>query len=99
MTAIASAEPLPRRRQSRGIFHGRAFALLRTMMQATPPLGSALVTPMLVGALLGPAVMVMTAVAAIPAVFMLRDRRLTLPTRSSNLVDAEAARSRAADSR
>jgi MFS family permease len=73
--------------------HGRAFALLRTMMQATPPLGSALVTPMLVGALFGPAVMVMTAVAAIPAVFMLRDRRLTLPPRSSDLVDAEAARS------
>jgi MFS family permease len=56
--------------------HGRAFALLRTMMQATPPIGSAAVTPLLVGALLGPAAMVMTAVAGVPALLLLRGRRV-----------------------
>ncbi|SDE28092.1 MFS transporter [Glycomyces harbinensis] len=83
----------PRMRRIPPELHGRAFALLRTLMQATPPLGSAMVTPLLVGALLGPAAMVMTAVAAIPALFLLRDRRFTPPPPTpSNRTNAEVSR-------
>ncbi|GAA2406794.1 hypothetical protein GCM10010404_76120 [Nonomuraea africana] len=51
---------------------GRGFAILRTLMQATPPIGAGLVTPLLAAGLLGPAVLVMTVVAAAPALVLLR---------------------------
>lgn len=50
--------------------HGRAFAALRTLMQATPPVGSALVTPLLVGGHLAAAAVMMTVVAGLPAVYL-----------------------------
>ncbi|MEV5893911.1 MFS transporter [Nonomuraea fuscirosea] len=50
---------------------GRGFAILRTLMQATPPIGAAIVTPLLAAGLLGPAALVMTLVAAVPAVVLL----------------------------
>lgn len=51
--------------------HGRAFATLRTLMQATPPLGSALVTPLLVQDRLAVAAIAMTVVAGVPAVYLI----------------------------
>jgi MFS family permease len=51
--------------------HGRAFAALRTLMQATPPLGSALVTPLLVHAQLVTASIAMTLVAGLPALYLI----------------------------
>jgi predicted MFS family arabinose efflux permease len=51
---------------------GRGFALLRTLMQATPPIGAAVVTPLLAVGVLVPAAVVMTLVAAAPAVALLR---------------------------
>jgi MFS family permease len=51
--------------------HGRAFATLRTLMQATPPLGSALVTPLLVQDRLATAAIAMTVIAGLPAVYLL----------------------------
>ncbi|MEV0162382.1 MFS transporter [Nonomuraea fuscirosea] len=50
---------------------GRGFAVLRTLMQATPPIGAAIVTPLLAAGLLGPAALVMTLVAAVPAAVLL----------------------------
>ncbi|MFI6633113.1 MFS transporter [Nonomuraea fuscirosea] len=50
---------------------GRGFAILRTLMQATPPIGAAIVTPLLAADLLGPAALVMTLVAAVPAAVLL----------------------------
>ncbi|MFC5829650.1 MFS transporter [Nonomuraea insulae] len=50
---------------------GRGFAVLRTLMQATPPLGAALVTPLLVAGMFAPAVLTLTAIAAAPAVALL----------------------------
>ncbi|WP_326641977.1 hypothetical protein OIE67_18595 [Nonomuraea fuscirosea] len=40
-------------------------------MQATPPIGAAIVTPLLAADLLGPAALVMTLVAAVPAAVLL----------------------------
>lgn len=51
--------------------HGRAFALLRTLMQATLPLGSVLVTPMLVNGQLALAAVVMTVVAGLPGLALI----------------------------
>jgi hypothetical protein len=51
--------------------HGRAFATLRTLMQATPPLGAALVTPLLVHDQLAPAAVAMTLVAGLPALYLI----------------------------
>jgi hypothetical protein len=51
--------------------HGRAFAALRTLMQATPPLGAALVTPLLVRDNLAAAATAMTLVAGLPAVYLI----------------------------
>jgi MFS family permease len=51
--------------------HGRAFATLRTLMQATPPLGSALVTPLLVHSRLATASIVMTLVAGLPGLYLI----------------------------
>jgi MFS family permease len=57
--------------------HGRAFAFLRTLMQATPPLGAALVTPLLLNGQVAVAALVMTALAGLPALLLLRrDRSL-----------------------
>ncbi|GAA4706694.1 MFS transporter [Phytohabitans rumicis] len=53
--------------------HGRAFATLRTLMQATPPIGSALATPLLVGGRLTAAAVVMTLVAGLPALYLIGD--------------------------
>jgi hypothetical protein len=51
--------------------HGRAFAGLRTLMQATPPIGAALVTPLLVGSHLAAAAVAMTLIAGLPALYLL----------------------------
>jgi predicted MFS family arabinose efflux permease len=51
--------------------HGRAFATLRTLMQATPPVGSALVTPLLVHDRLATAAIAMTVIAGLPAFYLL----------------------------
>ncbi len=53
------------------LLRGRGFAILRTLMQATPPIGAAIVTPLLAAGLLGPAALVMTLVAAVPAAVLL----------------------------
>lgn len=50
---------------------GRAFSTLRTLMQATPPVGAALVTPLLVHGNLGAAAALMTAFAGLPALALL----------------------------
>ncbi|MEV0829367.1 MFS transporter [Nonomuraea rubra] len=50
---------------------GRGFALLRTLMQATPPLGAAIVTPLLAAGTLAPPVLIMTLVAGVPALVLL----------------------------
>lgn len=50
--------------------HGRAFATLRTLMQGTPPVGTLLVTPLLVGDHLAAAAIVMALVAGLPALFV-----------------------------
>jgi predicted MFS family arabinose efflux permease len=54
-----------------GPLRGRAFATLRTLMQATPPLGAALVTPILQTGRLGLAALAMTLLSAIPALALL----------------------------
>jgi MFS family permease len=51
--------------------HGRAFAVLRTLMQATPPLGTALVTPLLVHTQLVAASIAMTVIAGLPALYLI----------------------------
>jgi MFS family permease len=50
--------------------HGRAFALLRTLMQGTLPLGSLLVTPFVVNDRIGLAAIVMTLIAGLPGVIL-----------------------------
>lgn len=50
--------------------HGRAFAALRTLMQGTPPLGTLLVTPLLVGDQFAVAAVVMALVAGLPALLL-----------------------------
>ncbi|WP_433436164.1 MFS transporter [Nonomuraea sp. CA-141351] len=50
---------------------GRVFSVFRTMMQATPPIGAAMVTPLLVTGNLAGAVILMTALAALPAFALL----------------------------
>jgi predicted MFS family arabinose efflux permease len=50
---------------------GRAFAILRTLMQATPPLGAACVTPLLDTGRLVPAALAMTVIAAVPGAALL----------------------------
>lgn len=51
--------------------HGRAFATLRTLMQATPPLGAALVTPLLVRGEPNAAAVAMATIAAVPALYLI----------------------------
>ncbi|MGW4965083.1 MFS transporter [Nonomuraea sp. NPDC004186] len=58
---------------------GRVFSVFRTMMQATPPVGAAVVTPLLVAGNLAGAVILMSALAALPAfalLFVREGRRL-----------------------
>ncbi|MGN9837511.1 MFS transporter [Nonomuraea sp. H19] len=57
---------------------GRVFSVFRTMMQATPPIGAALVTPMLVAGNLPAAAILMTALAGVPALglLLLRENRM-----------------------
>ncbi|MEV0384695.1 MFS transporter [Nonomuraea sp. NPDC050643] len=54
---------------------GGGFALLRTLMQATPPIGAAVVTPFLAAGMLGPVAVLMTVIAAAPVLTLLRTRR------------------------
>lgn len=56
---------------------GRGFAILRTLMQMTPPIGAALVTPLLVAGQLGQAALAMTLIAAIPALILLACRNIS----------------------
>jgi MFS family permease len=51
--------------------HGRAFATLRTLMQATPPLGAALVTPLLVRDELAFAAIAMAIIAGLPSLYLM----------------------------
>lgn len=60
-----------RMRRIPAALHGRAFAMLRTLMQATPPAGAALATPLLAGGHLTRAAVAMTAIAALPALYLL----------------------------
>jgi MFS family permease len=50
---------------------GRTFALLRTLMQATPPVGAAAVTPLLARGQLGAAAALMCLLAGLPALGLL----------------------------
>lgn len=50
---------------------GRVFSVFRTMMQATPPIGAALITPLLVKGDLTGAVVLMSSLAAVPALALL----------------------------
>ncbi|MCW2912803.1 MAG: hypothetical protein JWN52_871 [Actinomycetia bacterium] len=63
---------------------GRGFATLRTLMQATPPIGAALVTPILQTGRLGLAVLAMTLLAAAPALVLLARPRGLYASRSSS---------------
>jgi hypothetical protein len=53
------------------LLRGRAFSMLRTLMQATPPLGAAAVTPLLAHGSLGAAAALMTVLAGLPALALL----------------------------
>jgi len=64
------AQSLRMRRIPPGL-HGRAFAALRTLMQATPPIGAALATPLLVRDQLPAAAVAMTAIAGLPALYLI----------------------------
>jgi MFS family permease len=55
--------------------HGRAFALLRTLMQGTLPLGSLLVTPFVANGRIGLAAIVMTLIAGLPGLTLLTAQR------------------------
>ncbi|MEU8347409.1 MFS transporter [Spirillospora sp. NPDC048832] len=71
---------------------GRGFAVLRTLMQATPPLGAVCATPLLDDGLLVPAAATMTLVAAVPgAVLLAAARRLDRPDRTGGAVMPEPA--------
>lgn len=65
---------------------GRAFGTLRTLMQATPPLGAAAVTPLLAHGELGAAAALMTVLAGLPALalFALRAGDSTALSRSDD---------------
>jgi hypothetical protein len=54
-----------------GPLRGRGFAMLRTLMQATPPLGAVCVTPFLDAGRLVPAALAMALTASVPAVILL----------------------------
>ncbi|WP_394437598.1 hypothetical protein [Streptomyces sp. SGAir0957] len=52
--------------------HGRAFAALRTLMQGTAPLGSAVAAPLLLHGGVGWTTAVMVALAGLPGLGLLR---------------------------
>lgn len=52
--------------------HGRAFATLRTMMQGTPPVGSAIAAPLLLHGGLGWTAAAMVVLAGLPGLWLLR---------------------------
>lgn len=81
--------------------HGRAFALLRTLMQATLPLGSALVTPMLIGGHLALAAVVMTLIAGLPGIALvaMNGAGLVLPRTSAAAADLSSCPSLPGDGR
>ncbi len=54
--------------------HGRAFALLRTLMQGTLPLGAVLATPLIATDRIGVAAIVMTLIAGLPGTLLLLTR-------------------------
>jgi MFS family permease len=60
-----------RMRRIPSALHGRAFATLRTLMQATPPIGSALVTPLLVHGQLAAAAIAMAVIAGLPGLYLI----------------------------
>jgi MFS family permease len=60
--------------------HGRTFAVLRTLMQGTLPLGTALATPLIATDRIGTAAVVMTAIAGLPGLLLLLARRRERPT-------------------
>ncbi|MBF8190273.1 MFS transporter [Nonomuraea sp. K274] len=62
---------------------GRGFAILRTLMQATPPIGAACVTPLLGAGPLVPAALAMALTAALPAAALLA-YALRRPTASND---------------
>ena len=51
--------------------HGRSFAALRTLMQGTSPLGAIIAAPLLVHGGLGMSVLMMTALAGLPGLYLL----------------------------
>ncbi|MEV0346945.1 MFS transporter [Nonomuraea sp. NPDC050680] len=53
---------------------GRAFSVLRTLMQATPPVGAAAVAPLLAGGNLTLTAVLMAALAGLPALLLLLPR-------------------------
>ncbi|WP_344476201.1 MFS transporter [Nonomuraea monospora] len=59
---------------------GRGFALLRTLMQATPPAGTALATPLLLDGRLVAAAALMAALSGLPALALLTGRRFLTPS-------------------
>lgn len=61
-----------RMRRVPAAMHGRAFALLRTFMQATPPLGAAMAPVLLANGGLAGTLAVMAAVAGVPALLLIR---------------------------
>ena len=63
-----------RMRRIPATLHGRAFALLRTLMQGTLPLGSVLVTPFLATGSIGQAAITMTLIGGLPALALLLKR-------------------------
>jgi hypothetical protein len=79
-----------RMRRIPAALHGRAFATLRTLMQATPPLGAALVTPLLVHGQLNAAAAVMAAIAGVPALYLIFGDAARTP--ASGLVTRELSR-------
>src|SRR5262245_28006411 len=82
-----------RMRRIPAALHGRAFATLRTLMQATPPLGAALVTPLLVHGQLNAAAAAMAAIAGVPALYLIFGDAARTPAR--RLVPSELSRSQA----
>jgi hypothetical protein len=60
-----------RMRRIPAALHGRAFALLRTLMQGTLPLGSLFVTPFLATDSVGQAAIVMSMIGGLPALMLL----------------------------
>lgn len=65
-----------RMRRVPAALHGRAFATLRTAMMATPPIGSALVTPLLARGHVTAAAFAMLAIGGLPGVYLVAGSQL-----------------------